>query len=166
MCQIGGVSGSLWYFAYGSNMSGAIFTRRGMRPSAATWGCLEGYRLCFDLPVGPGERGVANVVAENGARTCGVLYRITPEEGERLDRSEGVQGGFYRRIAVEITAAGAERVAAFTYQSPYDSPGRKPSSRYMGLLLDGASEHGLPGQYVAFLRTFELADDERPEHER
>ncbi len=167
MCQIAGVSGPLWYFAYGSNMSSAIFiARRAMRPSTATWGCLEGYRLCFDLPVGPGERGVANIVAENGARTCGVLYRITPEEGERLDRSEGVQGGLYRRVAVVVTAAGPERVAAFTYQSPYESPGRRPSPRYMGLLLEGAREHGLPAEYVAFLRTFELACDERPEHER
>ena len=167
VCQIAGVSGFRWYFAYGSNMSRAIFiARRGMQPSAAAAGCLEGYRLCFDLPVGPGERGVANVVAEHGARTCGVLYRITAEEGERLDRSEGLQGGFYRRIAVVVTAADAQRVAAFTYQSRYDSRGRKPSARYMGLLLEGAREHGLPAEYVAFLRSFELAHDERPEHRR
>ena len=36
----------------------------------------------------------------------------------------------------------------------------------MGLLLDGARKHGLPEDYVASLRAFELAHDERLEHER
>jgi len=163
----GGVSAPLWYFAYGSNMAPAIFVeRRGMRPSSATWGWVDGYRLCFDLPVGPGERGVANVVPDAGSRTCGVLYRITSEEGERLDRSEGVHAGYYRRIVVIATAADASSIEAFTYHSAYASLGRKPSPRYMGLLLDGARKHGLPEDYVASLRAFELACDERLEHER
>ena len=156
------MSASVSYFAYGSNMSGAIFVeRRGMRPTATTWGWIDGYRLCFDLPVGPGERGVANVVPDAAARTCGVVYRITVEDAERLDHSEGVRGGFYRRIDVLVTTARDERVEAFTYHSSYGASGRKPSLRYMGLLLDGAREHGLPAGYVAFLRTFELARYER-----
>src|SRR5205807_3974084 len=70
---------TLWYFGYGSNMSRSIFCeRRGMRPLATRWGWLEGYRLCFNLPIGPGERGVANLEPEAGARTCGVLYLLTP----------------------------------------------------------------------------------------
>jgi cation transport regulator ChaC len=163
----GGVNEPLWYFAYGSNMAPAIFVdRRGMRPSVTTWGWVDGYRLCFDLPVGPGERGVANVVPDAGSRTCGVLYRITPEEGERLDRSEGVHVGYYRRIVVVAAAADASSIEAFTYHSTYASPGRKPSRRYLRLLLDGARERGLPENYVASLRAFELAHDERLEHER
>ena len=151
----------LWYFAYGSNMSRAIFVeRRGMRPSAARWGWIDGYRLCFDLPVGPGERGVANVAADDGARTCGVIYQITATEAERLDRSEGVHVGYYQRIAV-VVAAGGDRVDAFTYRSPHGTVGRKPSPRYMGLLLAGAREHELPAEYFDFLRSFELAVDER-----
>jgi len=156
------VHDGLWYFAYGSNMSRAIFVeRRGMHPAAAMPGWVAGYRLCFDLPIGPGERGVANIVADSGARTWGVLYCITADAGERLDRSEGVQGGFYRRHAVAVTAADAQIIDAFTYVSLYASPERKPSPRYMGLLLDGAREHGLPAEYVTYLRGFALARDER-----
>jgi hypothetical protein len=95
-----------------------------------------------------------------------VLYRISAGEAERLDRSEGVLGGLYRRIPVSVGTAEAARIDAFTYQSPYASPGRKPSRRYMGLLLEGAREHGLPAEYVTALRAFELARDERPEHRR
>ena len=39
--------------------------------------------------------------------------------------------------------------------------GRKPSARYLGLLLEGAREHGLPADYVAQLEKLELAHDER-----
>ena len=153
---------ALWYFAYGSNMTRAIFReRRGMSPREARYGWLHDYRLCFNIPIGSGERGVANVEVEAGARLCGVLYLLDVAECERLDRSEGVHVGLYRRIPVEVLVDGGDRVAAFTYLSERTTAGRKPSPRYMGLLLDGAREHGLPAEYVEVLRAIELAVDER-----
>jgi cation transport regulator ChaC len=156
------VSETLWYFAYGSNMCRAIFVeRRTIQPSTSTWGWLAGWRLCFDLPVGPGERGVANLVPDAAASTCGVLHRISIEEAALLDRTEGVHGGLYQRVAVAVAAAHGETITAFTYQSTLTPSPRKPSPRYMGLLLDGAREHGLPPEYVAYLQSFALAHDER-----
>jgi len=153
---------AVWYFAYGSNMHHAIFLEhRRMHPLTVRWGWLEHYRLCFTLPVGPGERGVANLEPEEGARLCGVLYLLTPEECDRLDRTEGVHLGVYRRIPVEVLAEGEERVPAFTYQSSLAQSGRKPSARYMRLLGEGAHQHGLPVEYIHFLESFELAWDER-----
>jgi cation transport regulator ChaC len=153
---------TLWYFGYGSNMNRAIFEdRRGMRPLETRWGWLEGYRLRFNIPVGPGERGVANVEPERGARTCGVLYLLTAEEADRLDRTEGVHVGLYHRIAVDVLVEGESRLATFTYQSSMTAVGRKPSPRYRRLLLEGARHHGLPSGYVTFLESLELARDER-----
>jgi cation transport regulator ChaC len=152
----------LWYFGYGSNMSRATFVeRRGMRPSAAQPARLHGYRLCFDIPVGPGERGVANVVREPEAVVWGVVYAITGEEFERLDRTEGVPFKIYERVAVDVIIAGEVAMPALTYQSKISFPGRKPSPRYMNLLLNGAREHGLPEDYVRSLLAIELGRDER-----
>jgi cation transport regulator ChaC len=152
----------LWYFGYGSNMNRAIFgDRRGMRPLETRWGWLESYRLRFNIPVGPGERGVANVEPEPGARTCGVLYLLTAAECDRLDRTEGVHVGLYRRIPADVVIEGEDRITAFTYQSSMTAEGRKPSPRYMRLLLEGARHHGLPAEYVTFLTSFALARDER-----
>jgi len=152
----------LWYFAYGSNLHRSIFIdRRQMRPLDVRWGWLHGYRLTFDIPVGPGERGVANIVSEVGARTCGALYLLTPDDFDRLDRTEGVHVDLYRRLPVEVTTGDGARVSAFAYQSAVVMAGRKPSARYIGLLVEGARQHGLPDAYVAFLRRFELAVDER-----
>lgn len=187
-----------WYFAYGSNMGRATFIeRRGMRPLAARRAYLDDHRLCFDLPIGAGERGVANLVVEPGARTWGVVYRLSAEACAFLDRTEGVDRGFYRRIAVELVAdadaGGAhgadrdggtaaaprddgaraeggrrieviervERLSAFAYLGDARDPRRKPSARYLGLLVAGAREGALPPSYVAWLEAFPLAIDER-----
>src|SRR4029453_13165375 len=153
---------TLWYFAYGSNLNLATFTgRRRMRPLQMRWGWLNGYRLCFDIPVGPGERGVANICAEAGARICGVLYQLTNDAAGRLDRTEGVEQGVYRRIPVTVTVDGDQRIEAFAYQSTLTMDGRRPSARYIGLLLEGAREHRLPDEYVRYLESIELAVDER-----
>src|SRR5260370_33269010 len=118
-----------WYLAYGSNMNRGIFeSRRGMRPIQAQPALLENYRLRFNLAIGAGERGVANLEAQAGARVWGVLYLITVEQFEHLDRSEGVPRGAYRRTPVSAIVDGGEQIVAFTYQSDRISPGRKPSA--------------------------------------
>ena len=152
----------VWYFGYGSNMNRGIFEdRRGMRPLERRIVRLENYCLCFNLPIGPGERGVANLEPRVGAHTWGVAYLITTVQSEHLDRTEGVPKGGYRRIPVSIAVARGEPIAAFTYQSERTRLGRKPSPRYMGLLIEGALHHGLPADYIDYLRSFELAVDER-----
>ena len=151
-----------WYLAYGSNMNRRIFeSRRGMCPIQARPALLENYQLRFNLPIGPGERGVANLESQAGARIWGVLYLITVEQSEHLDRTEGVPRGAYRRIPVSGIVDGDEQIAAFTYQSNRISLGRKPSPRYIGLLIEGATQYGLPSDYLRDLRNFELAADER-----
>jgi hypothetical protein len=151
----------VWYFAYGSNMSPAIFVRRrGMAPIEARCAVIAGYRLCFDIPIGPGERAVANVRADADARTHGVAYLLTVADGERLDRSEGVPN-LYRREPVDLHVPGDASIRGFTYRSVISVAGRKPSARYLDLLLHGARTHALPAEWVAHLETFERALDER-----
>jgi cation transport regulator ChaC len=151
----------LWYFAYGSNMSrGTFLERRGMLPRETHVASLDGYKLSFDIPVGPGERGVANLASETAAVTHGVAYLLTLDDAERLDRTEGVPR-IYVRHPVRVQLADARTVQAFTYLSTISVPTRKPSPRYIGLLLDGARAHGLPEAYIRVLEAFELAIDER-----
>jgi cation transport regulator ChaC len=154
--------GLIWYFSYGSNMNRGVFVdRRAMHPLQTRPARLDDYRLCFDLPVGPGERGVANLEPHAGAHTWGVLYLITAAEFDHLDRTEGVPSSAYRRLPISVLIDDAQLIAAFTYQSDKVRPGRKPSPRYIGLLIEGAREHGLPSDYIQFLQSVELARDER-----
>jgi len=137
--------------------------RRRMQPLAVRVTALEGWALCFDLPVGPGERGVANLWRDAAATTWGVAYRIPEGDWERLDRSEGVDRGFYLRRDVAVRTPDGLVVDAFTYESVHRATGRKPSARYLGLLLRGAHHHGLPSEWIAYLEALELAIDERLE---
>jgi len=153
---------ALWYFAYGSNMQLATFVdRRGMRPQRSVAGRLRGYRLTFDLPVGPGERGVANLVVDFACTTHGVLHLISNEEFATLDRTEGVHNGYYTRVSVTVMDRDGHHVEAWTYVSNHGVAGRKPSERYLNLLLEGAREHELPADYIRTLEAFDLAVDER-----
>jgi cation transport regulator ChaC len=152
----------MWYLGYGSNMNRSIFEgRRGMRPLQALPALLKNYQLRFNLAIGPGERGVANLESEADASTWGVLYLITTDQAEHLDRTEGVHRGTYQRLQVSVTLEGGEPIRAFTYQSDRISQGRKPSPRYMGFLIEGAIQHRLPRGYVDYLQNFGLAVDER-----
>ena len=152
---------SLWYFAYGSNLDpGTFLGRRRMRPSDTRRALLSGYRLVFDLSVGKGERAVANLAPAPAAHVHGVAYAISRPGAIWLDRTEGVPRA-YRRVPVPLLDDESERFPGFTYVSERRTPGRKPSERYMNLLLRGARHHGLPDDYVAWLRGIELARDER-----
>jgi cation transport regulator ChaC len=154
--------GGCWYFAYGSNLDPATFEgRRRMRPLGCCRASLAGHRLAFDLPVGPGQRAVANLAADPASRIHGVAWRITERDGRRLDRSEGVHLGYYQRLAVRVARDDGSLLDAFTYVSPHGRPGRKPSARYLGLILRGARHHGLPEEWILELERSELAVDER-----
>jgi gamma-glutamylcyclotransferase len=132
-----------------------------MRPLAIRRARLDGHRLTFDLPVGPGERGVANLAVDPAASTWGVCYLLETDACAHLDRTEGVHLGYYRRLDVTVVADGDVRLAAFAYQGAVRVAGRKPSARYLGLVLAGAREHGLPAEWVRQLEGLDLAIDER-----
>ena len=69
--------------------------------------------------------------------------------------------GGYRRIPVSLVVDDDEQISAFAYQSVRVNWERKPSQRYISLLIEGAVQHGLPADYIVYLRRFELAVDER-----
>ena len=146
-----------WYFAYGSNMESATLRgRRGIAFSRAMPALARGWRLVLDKPaLLPVQGAFANIIADASAECCGVLYEIAPTELAHLDLTEGVLIGNYQRITISVQplVAPQESISAFTLTSERRDPTLLPSQRYMGLLIAGALEHGLPAEYVAFLRT-------------
>jgi len=145
----------VWYFAYGSNMQPATFAgRRGIAATRAVPARLVGWQLVFDKPpILPMGQGMGNAVAATGAVLFGVAYAITPEDLAHVDLTEGVLIENYRRVAVEIEPLdGGAPFEAWTLTSDRRDATLLPSQRYMALLIDGAEHHGLPAEYVAWLR--------------
>ncbi|MEJ8810612.1 gamma-glutamylcyclotransferase family protein [Variovorax ureilyticus] len=143
------------YFAYGSNMShDQIRTRCPSR----TFVCvaeLRGYRLAFTRYSPKRQCGVADIVASPGASVWGALFDMSEEDLAALDRHEGahLSPPAYVRVHVQVSTPDGGSVEAITYEVFDKSPVEHvPSADYLGLMVDGAWEWGLPDAYRAALR--------------
>src|SRR5262249_39598795 len=89
-----------------------------------------------------------------GAVVLGVLYELTPAELAHVELTEGVLLGNYRRVELvaETLAAPTLTTPAMSLASDRRDPACLPTDRYMGCLIAGAEEHGLPADYLTFLR--------------
>ena len=148
----------VWYFAYGSNMQTATFKgRRGIQFHQAVPGRAKGWQLVLDKPpLVPIGESFANIVPDPAATAVGVLYEIDKSGLEDIGITEGVFVDNYRWVEIEVqplndSAAGP--VTAMTLTSDVRDDSFQPSHRYMRLLIQGALEHGLPEDYIAFLRS-------------
>jgi hypothetical protein len=146
----------VWYFAYGSNMhSETLRGRRGVAWLRAVPARAPGWRIVFDKPpLVPVGESYANLIRDASSETFGVLYEVSAEDLEHIELTEGVRIENYTRIDVRGVplAAPAEPVIAATLVSDRRDPSLLPSERYMACLVAGATEHGLPPEWIAFLR--------------
>jgi hypothetical protein len=67
-----------------------------------------------------------------------------------MDANEGVNGGHYEHLTVEVTTREDETLTALTYVAGlgYLVDGLAPSRDYRRRIVDGARHHGLPEEYV------------------
>jgi gamma-glutamylcyclotransferase len=165
------------YFAFGSNMCSAELLSHCPHARALGRARLSGYRLAFTAHARFREGGLADIVpigprdprldydargpgaSEPYALTpvWGVVWDIPAEELDSLDRKERylpgqpVEESLYIRVPVKVLLHGAEvnhLIDAFAY-SVVDKAGHiPPHERYLDLMLEGASEHGLPPDYI------------------
>ena len=153
----------MWYFAYGSNMqSGTLRTRRGVTVHRAVAVRAPGWRVVFDKPplISIGE-AFANLIPDTEAVAHGVAFEVSDDDHTHIEFSEGVLIGNYRRIelAVEPLAPCDDPPAlAASLTSERRDAALLPSARYMGLVIEGAGEHGLPDDYVAWLRSVPVGE--------
>jgi len=138
------------YFAYGSNMSEEQMRAECPRAECLGPARLAGYRLAFLRRSVRTGTGVADVVADAGAETWGVLYELGDGDWERLDRKEG-RGWAYERLAVSVdTDRGSRPALVYTVKHKEASEVR-PSSEYLRRILAGARARRLPAHYVRSL---------------
>jgi len=138
------------YFAYGSNMDPKQMASRCPGAMAVGRARLADYELAFvwDSPGWGG--GVATVVPSSGREVWGVLWDLTDEHVEGLDRYEGVAIGAYVREHLDVEAE-AGLVNALIYLAT-DTRRKQPSGRYVDALIRGAQAFSLPESYVEMLR--------------
>ena len=147
---------TVWYFAYGSNMQSATLRgRRGIQFLHAVPARAAGWRLVFDKPaLVPIGEAFANIIPDAAAHVLGVAYEVSEEDLQHIELTEGVLLGNYDRVAVPVEPLSQPTapLTAFSLTSDHRDPNLQPSTRYMELVISGATEHGLPAEYIECLR--------------
>jgi gamma-glutamylcyclotransferase len=154
------------YFAYGSNM---LLQRLQGRCKSARFHSLAsvpGYKVVFSKRStdGSGKATLVKTTADN-ARVYGVVFHLSEEEFDTLDDFEGVGNGYYRQddFRVEV-GSDAKLLTVSTYfgMDGYLDPKLQPYDWYLGLVIAGAEQNGLPENYVAALRANPSRIDPNP----
>ncbi|WP_421695108.1 gamma-glutamylcyclotransferase family protein [Aestuariivirga sp.] len=145
------------YFAYGSNMSRAQMRERCPSHECLGSAVLKDYALCFPRSSPVRLCGVAGIIERPGAEVWGVVYRMHDEDIAALDRREGYDPSKpfhenrYNRQTIRVLMDGRS-VGCLTYFARPEPGEHVPSAEYLGTIIEGARENGLPPEYQAALK--------------
>ncbi|EWG55293.1 hypothetical protein FVEG_17492 [Fusarium verticillioides 7600] len=162
-------SDMVWYFAFGSNMASTTMERRQLSPRDSRPVLVPSHVLCFDVfgvpYMEPAMAGIRERTPADDAEATpsvhGMAYLLSREEYHRLIVSEGAGVAYVEMELIARTcstgftarAATCEEIPVRTLMARFPfRPEALPSVRYLGLLIQGAQESGLPSSYQDYLR--------------
>lgn len=147
---------SMYYFAYGSNLSPDVISMLPGLHEAIGAAQLLDYRLAFTRKLSSDGSGAADIIPARGFTTWGVVYKIDDECLISLDRKEGNQKA-YEREDYTVRLMGGQIMKALSYSVINKAAEEiRPQSAYFDKMIEGAIEHKLPKPYIAFLKELSL----------
>ena len=153
------------YFGYGSNLHVPALRAKGVQPVASVRGTLRAWRLAFDVRHWfPHEGGMGNIrpTGDPTDEVQGVVHACEDDALAALDRMEAYGVG-YDRIEVDVlTDAGLVRALTYVGLPAFIDTSRRPTRRYLSILVKGAMAAGLDEVYIRRLRTHPLAPEPDP----
>jgi gamma-glutamylcyclotransferase len=148
------------YFAYGANMLSRRVTAPNRAPSAVAIdvGFIQGRRFSFGK-VSRDKSGKCDLEATGNSqdRAYGVLFKVNVKDKASLDAAEGLGIGYSEAKIQVVTATGV--YTAVTYVASYREDPLLPYQWYKASVIAGAVEHGLPYEYIEWMRAFEAKPD-------
>ncbi len=133
------------YFAYGSNMDYAQMAKRCQNYQYISTAVLHNHQFIIN------SRGVASIVPKYGEIVYGVIWALSDEDVNRLDRYEGVSSGFYRKETMPVTMPNFLPIDVLIYIAT-DSAQGKPRPGYLETIIAAAVKLGLPDGYIRELQ--------------
>ena len=135
------------YFAYGSNMDEGQMQQRCPGAKNISVAKLLGYR--FDLD----SEGFATVLTTPNTEVWGMLWEISDDNKEILDRYEGVAKGSYRPVVMPV-AHEVGITDALVYMSCRGRNTGKRTQGYLEKIMLAVDHWQLPEWYISYVRTF------------
>jgi gamma-glutamylcyclotransferase (GGCT)/AIG2-like uncharacterized protein YtfP len=152
------------YLAYGSNLHPARLSARASSARFVATGFCASRRLAFHKAGDDGTAKCDAPSAENGAtRLYGALYELNPSDNHRLDRIEGLGGGYQKAVLSVVTPSGPRDAFAYLAQSHFIASHLKPFHWYKQLVLEGAKYCHFPESYLAAISAVESIPDPQPD---
>lgn len=146
-----------WYFAYGSNMSEARMSKKGISFFLRVPAKLYGFEIIFNNKGEIAGQAYANLQSVKGSITEGVLYAMPPKDLIRLDFWEKCPK-IYERRTYSVRMQDGKPIYAEVYVSKNDftAEGLKPTKEYLNWILEGKDL--LSKKYFAKLSAVEPLD--------
>lgn len=135
------------YFAYGSNLNKALMEFRvNDTVTVLEPAILYGYGLAFHQLNADGSAR-ANLVISESENVHGVLYQVHHQHFELLQQTEPQ----YQLQEFELEGrTGLHQAYAFICVDETEE--LSPESEYLNTLLEGATQHQLPENYIAYIK--------------
>lgn len=145
-------SGNNYYFAYGSNMSTRyIYNVRNVLPTHSEAGLIENYEVRMLSPgLNALEPAFAYLLKAESKIAHGVVHQVTDADLIKIKESEA---GEYEWATLPVRIKSGEFIQAQTLVRRSGGEKGEPSRRYLNILIEGATEHGLPNSFIAELKT-------------
>jgi gamma-glutamylcyclotransferase len=153
---------SITYFAYGSNMASHRLLQR--LPEARYTGLarLAQHRLSFRKnDQGLSAKCDVELTSRVADEVIGVVYEISLEDKQTLDRIEGLGTG-YDEKTVELRMDTGQTLFAITYFAIDIDKNMIPYHWYKQHVLRGAIEHKFPCEYIELIEAIPSKPDLDP----
>jgi len=112
---------------------------------------LSGYRVVFGRYPAGSEGGGCQLEAAPGHEIYGLIYELSADEFNQLDRISGVDRGYYKRVGFIVATPTGSGIDVFTYVIPNSAGPFRPTAAYVRPILVGAKALELPAAYVTEL---------------
>lgn len=154
------MSGTILYFAYGSNMLTHRLAARCPGARMVDVVTAEDHALIMTLP-GGGPSGKAGLVRREGASAPGVLYALTATDAAALQAHEGAS---YRRVEA-FTVLGRDIYEAMAYLPVEEALHEQhpPFDWYRALVIAGVRQHALGVAHLEAIEAVEAVADPEPD---
>jgi len=137
--------GSVYYFAYGSNLNTDQMKSR-LGEWERTENCeLYGYKLTFDKHSENWDGGVADIIKTDNENDVvdGAIYLISTEQMKKMDEKEGGYRKIDSLVTTYETGKARFRFAAKTYEVIKKGDFETPSDRYLQTIVKGLIQHNI-----------------------
>lgn len=126
------------YAAYGSNMNLKQMKNRCPGAKVIGKGILNDYALGFR------GNGHANIEVNTGSQVPIVLWEVTPECEEALDRYEGYPNYYVKEDVLVETKQGSIKAVAYVMAGSYGKVITKPTDTYYNIICQGYLDNDIP----------------------